>query len=542
MSTWLAKDSKWRHWLVIGFLGGLLVLGLVILRDFGLSYDARQSRVIGMTSLRYVAEKLDPAFLEDSTQQAAFKIYDTPLQWFGDRDYGVAYELPVTLAERVLRLSDTRSQFLFRHLCTFLVSWVGVLALYGLGKRRYDDWRAGLLVAFLLVLSPRLFGEFFYNDKDAVFMALSTVATYTTVRFLERPTWRWGLLHALACAVAIDVRLMAVLWPVATLALLAWRAGFGEYRSVKWLHIAGALGVYAVVLPAVVVLLWPFLWEAPWTNFNYAFSSMQHFRWGGDVLYRGHMVNAGDLPWHYIFKWVGITTPILQLALILLGLVLVRRQLTHRDWRLYAANTREWQDLLFAGLGIGPVVAVIIFHSVLYDGWRQMYFIYPSLLLLALRGIMSTASWLRNRPRWQGGIVAALLAVGLLSSARQIIWMHPFEGLYFSALGGSHASDRYEHDYWGTAYTAGLRWVLAHDSRPVIKIATNDRMQNPMQGNYELLPPELRKRIELVWSPDGADYFLANYRWHPQDYDMPNKVHEVMAGNQRAMTIFKLTQ
>jgi hypothetical protein len=205
-------------------LGGLLLLGLLIWPDYGLSFDAGQSRNIGMINLRYVLEKVNPGFLQDSLQAKAFSYHTTPLLEFQDRDYGVAYELPVTLGERLLRLSDTRLIYLYRHLCTFLVSYVGILAFFGLGRRRYGgDWRTGLAAAGLLVLSPRLFGEFFYNDKDAVFMALTTVATYTTVRFAERPTWRWAGLHALACALAIDVRLMAVLWPVATLVLVAAR-------------------------------------------------------------------------------------------------------------------------------------------------------------------------------------------------------------------------------------------------------------------------------------------------------------------------------
>jgi hypothetical protein len=540
MNTFLAKDSRWRHWLVVGFLGGLLGLGLALVGDFGMTYDAPQSRKIGMISLRYAAEKLQPTFLTQPAQQKAFEPYDTPLHWFADRDYGVAYELPVTLAERLLQLPDPEAQFGFRHLCTFLVSWVGVLALYGLGKRRYGDWRAGLAVAALLVLSPRLFGEFFYNDKDAVFMALSTVATYTAVRFLEKPTWRWAAGHALACAVAIDVRLMALLWPLATLALLAWRAGHGDYWAARRGRLLGALALYASLLPALVVLLWPYLWEDPWRNFVQAFANMQHFRWENTVLYRGELVNTTALPWHYSIKWLGITTPLLQLGLLVLGLGLVVGQLLRRGWRLYAAGTAEWQDLLFFGLGVGPVVAVIVFESVLYDGWRQMYFIYPSLLLLALRGLVAVVGWLRGRAAWQRVAVAGLLGLGALSSVGQIVWMHPFESLYFSVLAGHEVDRRYEQDYWGLGYSAGLRWVVAHDQRPVIRVCTDSYMWPALQVNYEVLPPAIRFRLTVVGTPAEADYCLLNHRWHAEEYDLPNKVQAIRAGNQRIMTIFEV--
>lgn len=525
---------------MVAFLGGFLLLGLAIVRDYGMSYDADASRNIGMTSLHYVAEKLYPEFLAKPSQQRFFEQYQTPLHWFMDRDYGVAYELPVTLAERLLQLPDARAADIFRHSCTFVVCWVGVLALYGLGKRRYADWRTGLAVALLLLLSPRLFGEFFYNDKDAVFMALSTVATYTAVVFLERPTWLRAVGHALACAIAIDVRLMAVLWPVATLALLAWRAGHGDYRPARWWRLLGPLGLYALLLPALVVLLWPYLWEAPWENFALAFNNMRHFRWEGPVLFQSEMVLSTELPWYYGITWVGVTTPLLQLGLLVLGLGLVAWQLGRRGWRLYAAGTREWQDLLFLGLGVGPVVSVILFNSVLYDGWRQLYFIYPSLLLLALRGLVAAARWLRGQPRWQQAVASTVLVVGLLSSVAQMVWMHPFQSLYFNALAGPHVTSRYEQDYWGIGYLAGLRWVAAHDARPVVRVCTESYMWSPINSNYWLLPEDIRQRLQLVVNREEADYFLANYRWHPEEYDLPNKKGEIMAGNQRIMSIFAL--
>ena len=536
----LARDSRWRHWLVGLCLGGLLVLGVATVRDYGVSYDAQTSRAIGMTSLRYVAEKINPAFITRPSQLGNFAYFTTPLPEFTDRDYGVGYELPVTLAERLLELPDTRSVFIFRHLCTFLVSWVGVLALFGLGRRRYGgDWRAGLAAAALLVLSPRLLGEFFYNDKDAVFMALSTVATYTTVRFVERPTWRWALPHALACALAIDVRLMAVLWPLATLLLLVVRSWRSEYHVTSRQQRVVALGVYAGLLPVLVVAFWPYLWEAPWANFSQAFRNMQHFRWTGSMLYRGELAYATGLPWHYVPVWILITTPLLQLALLGLGLGVVARQALRRGWWLYGLGTREWQDLLFVGLGVSPVVAIIAMHSVLYDGWRQVYFIYPSLMLVALRGLVALWRWLASRARWQQ-LATGVLGLGLLSSAGQIVWMYPLESLYFNALAGPNPKARFEQDYWGISYLEGLKWILAHDNRPLIRVCTEPEMSPPLRMNSQILPPDSKQRIEVVYKPEEADYFLASYRWHYTPYDLPPAVGNIKAGSQVILPIFRL--
>jgi len=538
----LARGNPRQNLLVALCLGGLLLLGLLIWRDYAISFDAGQSRNIGMINLRYVLEKVNLGFLQDSLQHQAFSYHTTPLPEFQDRDYGVAFELPVTLGERLLRLSETRAIYLFRHLCTFLVSYAGLLALFGLGRRRYGgDWRMGLAAAGLLVLSPRLFGEFFYNDKDAVFMALSTIATYTTVRFAEQPTGRWAILHALACAIAIDVRIMAVLWPAATLALVAVRWVRGEYAARPAGQRSLAVLLYAALLPALVVAFWPYLWDAPWANFQQAFNNMRHFRWVGGIWYHRHLVWSDNLPWHYAPQWILVTTPLLQVGLFLIGLAVVGRQLVRHRWWGYQLGTRQWQDALFLVLGLAPIVAVIVLHSVLYDGWRQLYFVYPSLLLVALRGLVALWRWLATRPLRQQRLAVGVLALGALSTAGQMVWMHPLESLYFNSLAGQHGNERYECDYWCISFGEGLKWVLAHDSRPVLRVCTTARMMAPLLGNREMLLEADRKRIVLVENPSEADYFLGNYRWHNYRFDLPNHVHDVQASQAVALSIYRLT-
>ncbi|MBC8084388.1 MAG: hypothetical protein H7Z21_14390, partial [Hymenobacter sp.] len=383
------SPDRWRRPVVWTFFAALLLLGLVVVRDYGVSFDEGQSHGNGMVSLKFLALTFTPDFLARPEQAAAFAPYSTPLDSYVDRDYGVAFELPVTVLERLLVLDDWRSVFWLRHLCTFLVCWGGVVAVYQLGRRRFASWRWGLLGALLLVLSPRMVAESFYNNKDLVFMALCAVATNTMVRFLARPTgWR-AVTHGLACALAVDVRIMAVLWPVATVVVLGLRTGQGAYPG---LRPGRAVAAFLGVTGAAVVVLWPYLWAAPLTNFGNAFTNMTRFRWGGAVLYRGDMRMADELPWQYAPVWIGITTPLPHLLLLAMGLLAIGRQVVRHRWRLFSTDG-EWQDLLFIGLGMAPLAAVIVLRSVLYDGWRQLYFIYPALLLVALRGAVAVARW-----------------------------------------------------------------------------------------------------------------------------------------------------
>src|SRR5262249_60869373 len=109
------------------------------------------------------------------------------------------------------------------HLLTFLVALAGIYAVQRMAERRFSDWRIGLLAALFLVLTPRLFAESFYNSKDVVFMALFAIAMNTTIAFVLKPSFKTAFLHALASAVAIDVRIMAVILPPPPLGILNFR-------------------------------------------------------------------------------------------------------------------------------------------------------------------------------------------------------------------------------------------------------------------------------------------------------------------------------
>ena len=148
--------SKW-------ILGVLLLVsavgGSTIYHDYGISSDEAVERNNGIITLRYVGDRLAIGRIQQDQiiQQNA---YLPKLQEYFDRDYPVAFNLPAVALERLLGIGndgDERKIYFFRHLLTFLVNLLGVVAVYNLAKRRFSDWRIGLLAATFLVLSPRFF-------------------------------------------------------------------------------------------------------------------------------------------------------------------------------------------------------------------------------------------------------------------------------------------------------------------------------------------------------------------------------------------------
>ena len=531
--------------LVVGlFFGLLLIAGWRLAPDYGSYIDESSCRESGQISLTYLYECVPTGWLP---ARAAARLAAIPLRnrlaGYKDRDYGVAFELPMTMVEKASGYTAMYDVLHLRHRGVFSVCWGGCLAFYWLASRRLGSWRAGLLGVGLLLLSPRLFADFFYNAKDAVFLACFTIATATAVALVRRPSGRAAVWHALACAVAIDVRIMAVILPLLTGGLLGLRALHGDYAGAGR-RVGRAALLYIGLLAVLVVVFWPYLWSAPAAHFIEALSSMSRFRWDGLLLYRGQLVPATALPWNYAPVWIGSTTPLLYLAGLVISLGLLGRQLLRQGWRLYGPDG-EWQDLLFWSLLLGPLAAVAVLHSVLYDGWRQLYFVYAPLLLLALRGLVAAWRWQPARPAltpyWRAGVAATVAASGLTVGAK-MVELHPLENLYFNALAGPHPEQRYEYDYWGLSLRQGMAWILVHDHRPLVRVQTNFPT-NGIMDSYLTAPTE-QGRLRVVRYAGPVDYFITTYRDHPGPYPFGPPVYalRVEKEGRRVFEVFRFAQ
>jgi hypothetical protein len=502
--------SRLRRPLVGLFFGVLGLLGIGLHRDYGLPWDEQLDRLNGIISLKYVALKLAP---EMARRQASFaQIPD--MRDNDDTDHGVIFQLPVLLLEKLVGADDSRDVYFLRHLATYFTYLAGVYVFYRLARQRFRSWQLGLLGAGLLVLSPRFFAESFYNYKDLVFLAFFVAGIYTLTQLRRRPSWRTALLHAAATGAAIDVRTMGVL-------LVFLTAGFVGlemlYRPVWRRRVAPLAALYLVATAAVVVLGWPYLWENPGSHFLEALQSFSRYRSDMTVQYWGRQVSVRELPWHYAPVWLLITTPAVYSLLFGAGLLTLTRAALARP-RAWLRTRTGRQDLLYAAWFFGPLLAVVVLKSVLYDGWRHLYFIYPAFLLLGLRALAGIRIARMNpfARRWTT-VGLLILAVGMAQAGYRIIRDHPYQNVYFSVLPGPVAERLFERDYWGLAGRRGLEWILTHDASAQIGVSTDARAFLVLHNNSLLLPPIQRQRLNLA-AGDQARYFLTVYRWHPQPY------------------------
>src|SRR5690606_2807137 len=209
---------------------------------------------------------------------------------------------------------------------------------------------------------------------------------------LRRKQFFYFVLLGISVGLTINLRIMGIMILLIAPAFLILDIIIEKKWKRNGIHLLTFLGTSLFTLYST----WPFLWSAPINNLLEVFDNMSKFRWNGHVLLNGEMVSASALPWYYLPEWFAITTPILFLLLGITGGVLVVLGLIRSPIE-YLKNTETRNNLAYAACFLAPFLAVIYFESVMYDGWRQAFFVYAGFVMLMIFALnkLAAVKWLK---------------------------------------------------------------------------------------------------------------------------------------------------
>ncbi|MEM9888292.1 MAG: glycosyltransferase family 39 protein [Bacteroidota bacterium] len=484
----------------------LLAIGLWIVPDYGISWDEDIQRKHGRVAWDYVSEKwnLDWEKLEP---EESFRIYKYNF-------HGTLFQMTCFWIQRQLGLEDYRDITLLRHYSVFLLFFLSSIFFYKTLKFRFRSWQLALLGTAMLVLSPRIFGNAFFNTKDLILLPCYIISIYTLLRFLQAKNGKWAIWHAIACALVINARLMGVIVPFLTILFFLIDL-FHQRKRFRAVHLL-SLALFLLLASAFSIALWPYLWENPIHNFLAAFELLSKYNWGGNMLYFNTWINAQEVPWHYSLAWIHLSTPLVYLIFFWVGFYQIWKQLFRRIFsRSFAFynSPNQLYDLVLLALCVGPIFIVVWRASVIYDSWRHLFFIYPALLFVAIRGFVRASNYFKNKQR---SLVQHLpKIILLLSMSLTLVYMlcnHPYQHTYMT-MPDDDLERRFEIDYWGVAYQTALRTLIERENKEKIKVRSANY---PGDANARLLPKDIRDRIELVWDVKQADYYITNYRYEQE--------------------------
>jgi hypothetical protein len=209
-----------------------------------------------------------------------------------------------------------------------------------------------------------------------------------------------------------------------------------------------------------------------------------------------------------------ITTPLLYTFLFLAGTGWIFFHLLKKEFT--EDHIIDFVNLILFFL---PLLAVILLHSTLYDGWRQMFFLYGPFMMLSMTGFFALLRWAKGlQPvifsKWARMSLFMLVLASVISMTSFMIGHHPHQNVYFNRLAGKHTTRDFEGDYWGLSYRQALEYLVEHDTRDSILVFA---INWPGRANADILRPEQRERLFFT-DPEKADYWISNYRF-PGEHD-----------------------
>lgn len=481
-----------------------LIAGSIILPDYGISTDEPIQRKHGIVSFDYINQKFN-IFPEIQPT------YEENLPDYEYRDYGVAFQVFSYGMEKLLKIEDARSVFLIRHFLTFMLFWLSAYYFFKTAELTFNNRLIPVLGLLFYILSPRIFTEAFYNPKDIILLSWISIGIYSMLKFLESRTFKYLFIHALVCSLAINARIVGVVLPFVTIlsALLSMKG----LKFLSWIKSFGIiLLLWGVLTMVITIILWPFLWEDPVRNFIYSFNEMKRFRWNGQLLYWGKLVWASELPWHYTLSQILVTTPVFYSILFLIGFpYTLTTAVRGRFWDFI--NNCEKNSIAFLLLFLIPLISVIYFHSILYNGWRQMYFIYPAFLLVGLLGLNTVLQSIRMiinplTKKIMYAVIYSGIIISLSSTMQFLIKMHPFQYIYFNRIAGADSLRNFDGDYFGLSYKETLKYLTDNYTDDSLVIYSENSSCSINSLNFK---KETFERLVFVDDIHEAEFFITTY-------------------------------
>lgn len=354
------------------------------------------------------------------------------------------------------------------------------LTLFAIGKRLFPLGTAAL-GALIYAILPPVVGYHRILGLDAPLVLLMTLAVYFLVRGIKEDRSRhylWaGLLGAFAFATKFNgLLILSVLFG----GYLVFR--WEEWRKTGKVTVPLTLLLTPLLFPAVLVALWPWLWQ----------DSLDHFaktllHWGGSVpeLWLGKVAEG---PWYYFLFHFLVSVPGLSLLAMAVFVCLA--------WR-----SRD-KERLFVLLWFLVPFLFSVFH-LRQDRIRYVLPAYPAFALLVADGV--TWVWGAIKARGVRAAFAAALSVYFFG---MLAWVAPYYLDYFNELIGFPKLVAKKGWFELGFYGEGIREATEHVNRIAPPGAT---------VHFEVIPddnPYLdRTTKKLVrFDQKGADYLVVNSR------------------------------
>ena len=173
-----------------------------------------------------------------------------PISQSQERDHGQSAYYPLASVVMDDTLSPAQRMEIW-HLYTWVLFWLGALALYFVCRRLGLSRPLSCLAVLMLLLSPRFFAEGHYNNKDLPLFSFCLLCLWQSLRLMEHPRWDAAILLGLFGALAANTKVVGLaLWGLCGLAVV-----FHLILQKQWSLWALGIGLLSVLSVIIFYIL-----------------------------------------------------------------------------------------------------------------------------------------------------------------------------------------------------------------------------------------------------------------------------------------------
>ena len=175
-----------------------------------------------------------------------------------------------------------------------------------------------------------------------------------------------------------------------------------------------------------------------------------------------------------------------------------------------------------------------------YDGWRHLYFIYPSIIMISLYGFYCLKLLFKNK--FFINFVYSLIIMNFIYIGYWNYKFHPHQYVYFNIFFKDKFHNNFDMDYWGISNRESLEFIINNNTNYPIKIGTKSFASLEMSAL--MLNERDKGKIDIVHDLKKAEYIITNYRTLiKRDFIIDNtkykKYYEVVIDSNPINTVYK---
>lgn len=524
----------------------LFITGTLTFKDYGIGIDDKFHRLNGFYWLDYILSFTNFNETKDLVKLKLVEISDYTLPSIQEfNKYSIIFDVPAALIELILKLDNSKQFYEIRHFLNFIFFFIGCIYFYKLLLYRFNK-TISFFGCVLFILTPRIYGESFYNMKDIVFLTFLVMGYYFSFKCFLSYKIKNLIILSLISAICIQIRIIGVALPLSFLFFyfLSTLSKQSDFKNLK------KIILFVIITPILLFLTWPYLWSSPLNNF---LEVINNWVPSIHIFFNGKFFQNDFLPFSYIPLWILISTPVLHNVLFLIGFILIFKRLYERLISIdkYKLSYDLWRGVkemndVYISLNFLILMVLVVFLNIrLFNAWKHLYFVNFYLIYIATFGLNNIFIFAKKRSKLKILIIFLFLSMGFIIF--KMYKYHPYQGLYFNQLTSDNYKNKFEIDF--TALSA------RHFFNKIFDITYQEKLVyigtaswTPLNRTLDIFPKEKRDSIVLVGQDfQKADFIFSNNisevdKTLNDKYDIPetfNKFYEFKIDGAILYTIYK---